>query len=212
MQRKLKADKNHNANESLAEEGSEAENPLLDILTIFVSNIDPNVTQLDLAAHFQIVGDIKKLTLGKDPETGFRNGEAFIQFKNEASVENALTLDESTLGGSVLKVTRKVSYSPSFAADSNGNNRGESHDYDLDSIYIANIPDTTTDLDIIDHFKDVGAITRMTRLRDKRTGFPKPCGYIQFLDPNSVESALKYNGSFLRGNQIHIAKKRKKDT
>ena len=191
----------------MAEEGSESENPLLDILTIFVSNIDIKVTQLELAAHFQIVGDIKKLTLGKDPETGFRNGEAFIQFKNEASVENALTLDESSLGESVLKVTRKVSYSPSVASDGNGN----SGDYDIDSIYIANIPDTTTDLDIIDHFKDVGAITRMTRLRDKCTGFPKPCGYIQFLDPNSVESALKYNGSFLRGNQIHIARKRKKD-
>ena len=123
-------------------------------------------------------------------------------------MENALTLDGSTLGGSVLKVTRKVSYSPSVATDSNGNNSI----FDMDSIYIANIPDTTTDLDIIDHFKDVGAITRMTRLRDKRTGFPKPCGYIQFLDPNSVEHALKYNGSFLRGNQIHIAKKRKKDS
>ena len=100
--------------------------------------------------------------------------------------------------------------SPSVAADSNGNNRDESSVYDLDSIYIANIPDTTTDLDIIDHFRDVGAITRMTRLRDKRTGFPKPCGYIQFLDPSSIEGALKYNGSFLRGNQIHIAKKRNK--
>ena len=195
----------------MTEEGSEAENPLLDILTIFVSNIDTKVTQLELAAHFQIVGDIKKLTLGKDPETGERNGEAFIQFKNEASVENALTLDESTLGESVLKVTRKVSYSPSVATDGNGNNKDASGEYDIDSIYIANIPDTTTDLDIIDHFKDVGAITRMTRLRDKRTSFPKPCGYIQFLDPSSVEIALKYNGSFLRGNQIHIAKKRKKD-
>lgn len=195
----------------MVEEASEGENSaLLDILTIFVSNIDAKVTQLELAAHFQIVGDIKKLTLGKDPETGFRNGEAFIQFKNEASVENALTLDESSLGGSVLKVTRKVSYSPSVA-DSNGNNKNESSVYDKDNIYIANIPDTTTNFDIIDHFRDVGAITRMTRIRDKRTGFPKPCGYIQFLDPNSVESALKYNGSFLRGNQIHIAKKRKKD-
>ena len=195
----------------MTEDSSEAENPLLDILTIFVSNIDAKVTQLELAAHFQIVGDIKKLTLGKDPETGYRNGEAFIQFKNEASVENALTLDGSSLGGSVLTVTRKVSYSPSVTMDSNSNARGESSIYDTDSIYIANIPDSTTDLDIIDHFRNVGAITRMTRLRDKTSGFPKPCGYIQFLDPNSVDHALKYNGSFLRGNQIYIARKRKKD-
>ena len=56
------------------DEGSPGENSaLLDILTICVSNIDAKVTQLNLAAHFQIVGDIKKPTLGKDPETGFSN-------------------------------------------------------------------------------------------------------------------------------------------
>ena len=51
--RKLKADINHN--ESLAEEGSEAENPLLDNLTIFVSNIDIKVTHTHFVKPHQMV-------------------------------------------------------------------------------------------------------------------------------------------------------------
>merc|ERR1712198_220716 len=59
------------------------------------SNIESSFTQLDVAAHFQQSGDIKKVTMSVDSDD---LGVAIIHFKNQTAVDNALTSNNTWLG------------------------------------------------------------------------------------------------------------------
>ena len=102
IQRKLECDRDQNHNKSISKEAVKYElqsvvtesvpsDNELSSLSVVVSNIEPGTTQLELASHFQLVGDIKKVIKGED--TGEEADHAFITFKDAASAENALTLD-----------------------------------------------------------------------------------------------------------------------
>ena len=82
----------------------------LSSLSVVVSNIEPGTTQLELASHFQLVGDIKKVIMSED--TREEAAHACITFKDAASAENALTLDGTPLGLSRIVVKRKCMMFP----------------------------------------------------------------------------------------------------
>ena len=55
----------------------------LSSLSVVVSNIEPGTTQLELASHFQLVGDIKKVFMSED--TREEAAHACITFKDAAT-------------------------------------------------------------------------------------------------------------------------------
>ena len=168
----------------------------LSSLSVVVSNIEPGTTQLELASHFQLVGDIKKVSMSED--TREEAGRAFITFKDAASAENALTLDGTPLGLSRIVVKRKCDGLV-------GDQTFES--FEEGSVYIGNIQVLTSEADLQNHFQSAGEISRLTILKDKVTGH-RTSAFIQFKNSESVKRALELNGSSLRGKNLFIKRKR----
>lgn len=77
------------------------------------------------------------------------------------------------------------------------------------SIYIGNVDYGTKLTELQDLFKTCGSINRITIMNDKRTGMPKGFAYLEFCEPEAVETALKFDGAMFRGRQIKVSTKRK---
>ena len=63
--------------------------------------------------------------------------------------------------------------------------------------------------DLRAHFAPCGTINRITIKTDKHTGYPKGFGYIEFVDKESVENALKMDDTPFKGRQLKVLPKRK---
>ncbi|KAK6589626.1 Sgn1p-like RRM domain containing [Cryptosporidium xiaoi] len=77
------------------------------------------------------------------------------------------------------------------------------------SIYIGNVDYGTKLTELQDLFKTCGSINRITIMNDKRTGMPKGFAYLEFCEPEAVETALKFDGAMFRGRQIKVSTKRR---
>lgn len=72
---------------------------------LFVGNLNFQTTEADLAGLFQTVGQVGRINLVTDRETGRARGFAFVEMPNDAEAANAIKLlDGKELGGRNLKV------------------------------------------------------------------------------------------------------------
>ena len=170
--------------------------------TVLVTNISPDTTALEVAAHFHAAGDINGVEFDKE-----KHGQAVIKFKSKTGAENGAHLDNSFLNGVTISVSRGSRRSlPPQSVEFNNNSRVD-HQYDEDSIYVGNIDTFAPDEELADHFRDVGDIMRLTRL--KKNGEVTSNAYIQFREASSVGWALEMNGSLFRNFPLMIQRKKK---
>jgi cold-inducible RNA-binding protein len=72
---------------------------------LFVGNMSFQTTEADLTALFQPLGQIGRIHIVTDRETGRARGFAFVEMPNDAEAANAIAaLDGKALGGRNLKV------------------------------------------------------------------------------------------------------------
>ncbi|KAJ2891684.1 hypothetical protein IWW38_003516 [Coemansia aciculifera] len=81
-------------------------------------------------------------------------------------------------------------------------------DVDSRSIYIGNVDYATTPVELQEHFKGSGSITRVTILCDKFTGHPKGYAYVEFEKTDAVTKAQLLDGSMLHGRPLKVDPKR----
>jgi RNA recognition motif-containing protein len=80
-------------------------------------------------------------------------------------------------------------------------------------IYLGNLNQTTTDIQIKEYFSEYGEITEISLPLDRKTQQPKGYAFISFADQNSAERALEKDGELLLGQEITVqlaTEKRKK--
>merc|ERR1719410_1174111 len=75
--------------------------------SIYVGQVDYSSTPEELLAHFEPCGTVERVTIVCDKITGKPKGYAYLEFQDEASVNNALKLDGSSFKERNLKVTHK---------------------------------------------------------------------------------------------------------
>ena len=75
---------------------------VLDVSSIYVGNLDPRSRKNDLKEHFRSTGDIVRVSILKG------NKAAYIQFRDEWSVEGALCMDGTMLMDKEIRVKRKM--------------------------------------------------------------------------------------------------------
>ncbi len=73
------------------------------------------------------------------------------------------------------------------------------------SVYIGNVDYGATAEELEQHFHGCGSINRVTILCNKFDGTPKGFAYIEFVDKDSVETAMALDDSLFRGRQIKVA-------
>ncbi|KAG7097272.1 hypothetical protein E1B28_004638 [Marasmius oreades] len=79
---------------------------------------------------------------------------------------------------------------------------------DSRSVYVGNVDYSATPEDIQAHFQSCGTINRVTILCDKFTGHPKGYAYVEFAEPEHVDTALAMDNSLFHGRLIKVTAKR----
>merc|ERR1711957_953734 len=78
-----------------------------DNCSVFVGQLPEDCTPEELYEHFQLCGEVKRITIKVNRETGARMGFAYIDFEVATSAEDAQVLDGSTFKGQPIKVNKK---------------------------------------------------------------------------------------------------------
>lgn len=80
---------------------------------------------------------------------------------------------------------------------------------DTRSIYVGNVDYGATPPELQEHFKNCGAINRITIMVDRFTGHPKGYAYIEFQDESSVARAVTLDQTMFRDRPLKVTPKRK---
>ena len=96
---------------------------------LFVGNMSFQTTEIDLRALFEPFGQITRVHIAMDRETGRSRGFAFVEMPNDAEAAKAIAgLDGKDLGGRNLKVNearpKGESSGPRGGGSGSGGNRG----------------------------------------------------------------------------------------
>lgn len=73
------------------------------------------------------------------------------------------------------------------------------------SIYIGNVDYGATADELEQHFHGCGSMNRITIQRNKYDGHPKGFAYIEFVDRDSVQTAMALDESLFRGRPIKVS-------
>jgi len=85
---------------------------------------------------------------------------------------------------------------------------GDSEDIDNRSVYVGQVDYGCTPEELQEHFKNCGAVNRITIMVNKYDGTPKGFAYIEFADADAIEKAMLLHGSLLRDRQLKVIQKR----
>lgn len=76
------------------------------ILT-YMQQVDYSATVEELSKYFEECGTINRVTIITHKPTGAPKGYAYVEFKDQHAVQNALILNEAMFKGRQLKITAK---------------------------------------------------------------------------------------------------------
>ena len=90
-------------------------------MTIYVGNLSYQATEEDLRSVFADYGEVKRVQLPTDRETGRKRGFAFVDMEQDEQEQQAIeALDQAEWMGRILKVNKAK---PREDAGSSGNRR-----------------------------------------------------------------------------------------
>lgn len=84
----------------------------------------------------------------------------------------------------------------------------EKVEVDARSVFVGNVDYGATAEELEQHFHGCGSINRVTILCNKYDGNPKGFAYVEFVDKDSVDTAMALDDSLFRGRQIKVMPKR----
>ncbi|KMT01537.1 hypothetical protein BVRB_9g215400 isoform A [Beta vulgaris subsp. vulgaris] len=78
---------------------------------------------------------------------------------------------------------------------------------DSRSVFVGNVDYACTPEEVQQHFQSCGTVNRVT-IRTNKFGQPKGYAYVEFLETEAVQEALRLNESVLHGRQLKVTAKR----
>lgn len=92
---------------------------------LFVGNLSFQTTEIDLRSLFEPFGQILRVHIGKDRETGRSRGFAFVEMANDQEAAKAMTeLNGKEFGGRALKVNEAAPKGERPPSGGSGGGRG----------------------------------------------------------------------------------------
>ncbi|CAH3157953.1 unnamed protein product [Porites lobata] len=166
--------------------------------TVFVSNLLFSVDEERLKDVFLPLGEVVEVRLVRN-QIGKSKGYAYVEFKNQSSVEAALSMDRTKLEG------RPMFISPSVDKSTNPTQFKFPTSLNKKTLFVSNLPFDAKESDLEELFKGHGKINEI-RLVTNRAGKPKGFGYIEYEQETGASSAiLALDGSQMGGRQISVA-------
>ncbi|XP_034043536.1 RNA-binding protein 34 [Thalassophryne amazonica] len=182
--------------------------------TVFVGNLPHTCTKKMLQNFFRDAGRIESIrfrsvvredlkmsrkvaAITRKVHPKKQNLNAYVVFKHEDGVVKAL--DRNCLEiekDFYIRVDRITGSS--------------SHDHKR-SVFVGNLSFEIKELAFRRHFEECGNVEAVRLVRDKNTGLGKGFGYVLFESADSVQLALKLDGSKLEGRTIRVKRSVKKE-
>eukprot|EP00494_Astrolonche_serrata_P032442 UN32711 len=143
---------------------------------LIVNYIPDSFTEKKLYELFAEFGEIKCLSIIKDPKKNFKSkGYGFVKYVSQDCARNALeALNGKILGKKRLKVA--------FALE-----RKDRLDANL---FVSRLPVRWTSVVLQQVFEPFGFIIECKILRDSETGASKRCGFVRFDDEQCAQNAV----------------------
>jgi polyadenylate-binding protein len=165
------------------------------IVSLFVGDLDPSVTEDQLAEHFKTAGAVLNVRVCRDIITRRSLGYGYVNFQNQADAERAMnTLNFSQLGSRAIRVMWQQR-DPAQRLSGHGN------------LFVKNLKPETTHKALTDLFGTFGQIMSAKVITDA-DGKCRGYGFVQFRDDGVASTALtQMNGRKLDGwdNPLYVA-------
>ncbi|GMH03017.1 hypothetical protein Nepgr_004856 [Nepenthes gracilis] len=103
----------------------------------------------------------------------------------------------------------KVEKEMGSVQDPSSSNADQANKEEIDSrsVFVGNVDYACTPEEVQQHFQSCGTVNRIT-IRTNKFGQPKGYAYVEFLEPEAVQEALRLNESELHGRQLKVSAKR----
>lgn len=169
--------------------------------TVYVSDIDQNITEEQLAALFSAYGQVVDCRICGDPHSRLRF--AFVEFNDEYSARGSLNISGTILGFSPLKVlpskTAILPVNPTFLPRSE-----DERQMCARTVYCTNIDKKVTQADVKDFFETrCGAVSRLRLLGDQVHS--TRIAFVEFVMADSAILALDCCGEILGSQRIRVS-------
>ncbi|XP_055807937.1 polyadenylate-binding protein-interacting protein 9-like [Solanum dulcamara] len=169
--------------------------------TVYVSDLDINITEEQLAALFSAYGQVVDCRVCGDPHSRLRF--AFVEFADEYSAKAALSLCGTILGFSQLKVlpskTAILPVNPTFLPRSE-----DEREMCARTVYCTNIDKMVSQADVKFFFETrCGEVSRLRLLGDQVHS--TRIGFVEFVMAESAILALDLCGEMLGSQPIRVS-------
>ncbi|KAJ3614273.1 hypothetical protein NHX12_017847 [Muraenolepis orangiensis] len=174
--------------------------------TVFVGNLPASFTKKALLKLFRENGAVQSIrfrsVVREDPSVSLRVAtiqrqvhpmkqslNAYVVFKDEAGAHKALERNGMEVEKDYIIRVDQVTES--------------AHDHKR-SVFVGNLAFELKEACLREHFSACGEVDGVRLVRDKQSGMGKGFGYILFQSADSVQLALKLDGSTLKGRKVRV--------
>ncbi|XP_034445679.1 RNA-binding protein 34 isoform X1 [Hippoglossus hippoglossus] len=182
--------------------------------TVFVGNLPISCTKKTLRSLFRNKGSIESIrfrsVVREDPSISRKvaaikrkihpkkqSVNAYVVFTDDDGVAKALESNGTEIEKDFhIRVDRVTDSS--------------SHDHKR-SVFVGNLSFEINESAFRQHFEECGSVEAVRLVRDQNSGLGKGFGYILFESPDSVQLALKLDGSKLEGRAVRVKRSVKKE-
>ncbi|XP_030267219.1 RNA-binding protein 34 isoform X2 [Sparus aurata] len=182
--------------------------------TVFVGNLPIGCTKKMLQSLFRDNGPIESIrfrsVVREDPSMSRKVAviqrkvhpkkhsiNAYVVFKDEEGVQKALERNG-------IEIEKDFHIRVDRVSDSSA------HDHKR-SVFVGNLSFEINELAFRRHFEECGPVEAVRLVRDQNSGLGKGFGYVLFENSDSVQLALKLDGSKLEGRSVRVKRSMKKE-
>ena len=168
--------------------------------TLFVSNLDPRVTEEHLWELFTQTGPVVSVFLPRDKVSLESRGHAFVECRNETeSAYSAKILNHTKLFGRPIKIAKSAEQKGSRDIGAN--------------LFVGNLDPSTTEKDLYTTFSHFGTVTACKVVQDPLSYPPKAYAHLSFDSFEASDQAiLRMNKQILSDRVISVEYALKKDS
>ncbi|XP_077461848.1 RNA-binding protein 34 isoform X2 [Stigmatopora argus] len=183
--------------------------------TAFVGNLPSDCTEKMLLGLFRDDGAVESIrfrslvredldvsqrvaAIKRLERTSTRSINAYVVFREPEGVVKAMRRNGTEIQKDFIIRVDRVSDSAQ-----------KTHDHKR-SVFVGNLDFELQELALRRHFQECGTVEAVRLVRDQHTGVGKGFGYVLFESPDSVQLALKLDGSDLKGRGVRVQRSTKK--
>ncbi|KEZ44775.1 Uncharacterized protein SAPIO_CDS2878 [Scedosporium apiospermum] len=171
--------------------------------TVFVQQLAARLRTRELKEFFEKVGAVTEAQIVKDRISQRSKGVGYVEFKDEASVTQALQLTGQKLLGIPIIVQLTEAEKNRQVRSTEGTN-GHPNSIPFHRLYVGNIHFNVTEQDLQAVFEPFGEL-EFVQLQKDEHGRSRGYGFVQFRDATQAREALeKMNGFDLAGRAIRV--------